>query len=48
MIDTPNGPLLLVRDRGPEELAAEGDDLLAEIMRRYPGLSRALAEYLLR
>lgn len=47
-ISTPNGFLPLARGRGSEELPDVADDLVAEIMRRYPGLSRTLAEYLAR
>jgi hypothetical protein len=47
-LSTPNGPLPLRHGVGLEELPGQGDDLVAEIMRQYPTLSRALAEYLLR
>jgi hypothetical protein len=47
-ISTPNGPLKLAPGRGADELPEDGTDALAEIMRRYPSLSRAAAEYLAR
>ncbi len=47
-IITPNGPLELAPGRGAEELPRDGEDLIAEIMRRYPGLCREVAEYLAR
>jgi hypothetical protein len=47
-LTTPNGSLPLARGRGSEELPEATEDLVAEIMRRYPGLSRSLAEYLAR
>jgi hypothetical protein len=47
-ISTPNGPLQLARSVRLEELPDDGDDLVAEIMRRHPGLSSGVAEYLVR
>lgn len=44
----PNGPVALAPGRGVEDLPEDGADPVAELMRRYPGLSRALAEYLAR
>jgi len=48
IIRTANGSLPLARGRESEELPEDAEDLVAEIMRRYPGLSRSLAEYLAR
>jgi hypothetical protein len=47
-ITTPNGPLDLAPGRDAEELPEDGTDAVAEIMRRYPSLSRGVAEYLAR
>ncbi|HEX7966804.1 MAG TPA: hypothetical protein VF502_01190 [Stellaceae bacterium] len=49
-ISTARSFLLLAKGAGSEELppADEGDLVLAELCRRYPGLSRELAEYLAR
>jgi len=47
-LSTPNGPLRLAPGRGAEELRQDAADALAEIMRRYPGLPRSIAEYLAR
>ena len=46
IISLPNGPLELAPGRGVEDLPEDGADPVAEIKRRYPGLPRALAEYL--
>jgi hypothetical protein len=43
-----NGPLELAPGQGIDDLPEDGADPAGEIMRRYPGLSRAVAEYLAR
>ena len=47
-IDMPNGPLELAPGRSVDELPRDAADPVAEIMRRYPGMPRAIAEYLAR
>jgi hypothetical protein len=47
-IATPMGSVDLAPGRGVEELPEDGADAIAEIMRRYPELSRGIAEYLAR
>jgi hypothetical protein len=48
IITMPNGPLELAPGQGAEDLPEHGSDPAAEIMRCYPCLSRAVAEYLAR